>query len=136
MSQHQAVVIVLREGGRVLLIRRAASVPRPGVWSPPTGRVEPGETVVAAVEREAREELGIPVRALREVWQSDTDDRRYRLHWWEVAAVDARAPLRPDPAEVAEVRWAHAEDWHALQPTFPQHRPFFDEVLPRLLADE
>ena len=135
MSRRQAVVIVLRDGERVLLIRRAAGVPRPGMWSPPTGRVEAGESLVAAVEREAREELGIAVQALREVWQSDTDDRRYRLHWWTAAAVDPMAPLRPDPAEVDEVRWASADDWQALQPTFPQHRPFFLDVLPRLLRE-
>jgi 8-oxo-dGTP diphosphatase len=134
MSQRQAVVIVLREQERVLLIRRAAGVPRPGVWSPPTGRVEPGETLVGAVVREAREELGIAVRALREVWQSDTDDGRYRLHWWEVIAIDAPAALRPDPAEVAATRWASSADWLALQPTFPQHRRFFEQILPRLLA--
>lgn len=134
MSAQQAVVIVLREGARVLLIRRAAGVPRPGVWSPPTGRVEPGESIVDAVVREAREELGITVSALREVWQCDTDDGRYRLHWWEVSRVDAQAALRPDPAEVADTCWASSADWLALQPTFPQHRPFFEQVLPRLLA--
>jgi 8-oxo-dGTP diphosphatase len=134
MSAQRAVVIVLREGARVLLIRRAAGVPRPGVWSPPTGRVEPGETIVDAVVREAHEELGIAVRAVHEVWQSDTDDGRYRLHWWEVIAIDAHAALRPDSTEVAETRWASAADWQALQPTFPQHRPFFEQILPRLLA--
>lgn len=134
MTSAAAVVIVLREQDRVLLIRRAAGVPRPGVWSPPTGRVEPGETIIDAVVREAREELGIAVHALREVWQSDTDDGRYRLHWWEVVAIDALAALRPDPAEVAATRWASSADWLALQPTFPQHRPFFAEILPRLAA--
>lgn len=134
MSTRQAVVIVLREGARVLLIRRAAGVPRPGVWSPPTGRVEPGESIIAAVVRETREELGIAVHALREVWRSDTDDGRYRLHWWEVGRIDALAALRPDPAEVAETRWASSADWQALQPTFPQHRPFFEQILPRLAA--
>jgi 8-oxo-dGTP pyrophosphatase MutT (NUDIX family) len=33
------------------------------MWLPPGGHVEPGEGTLSAVEREAREELGLPLRA-------------------------------------------------------------------------
>lgn len=131
-AQHEAVVIVLLQGDRVLLIRRAAGVPRPGVWSPPTGRVETGETAAAAAVREAREELGIEVEAWREVWRSETDDGRYRLAWWLVR--HCGGGLQGDPSEVAEVRWVTGAEYFALAPTFPQHHPFFADILPRLLA--
>lgn len=127
-----AVVLVLLLQGRMLMIRRAPGVPRPGVWTPPTGRIEAAETAPAAAVREAAEELGLAARAVRELWRSYTDDRRYRLHWWLLAA-DARG-LRPDPREVAATRWITAAEFDALQPNFPTQRPFFDRILPGLLA--
>ena len=46
---------------RILLVRRAAA-PQAGRWTVPGGRVEPGETLAAAVEREILEETGLRVR--------------------------------------------------------------------------
>jgi ADP-ribose pyrophosphatase YjhB (NUDIX family) len=47
--------------GRLLVIRRGHA-PHEGLWSVPGGRVEPGETLEAAVEREVLEETGLRVR--------------------------------------------------------------------------
>ena len=58
--------VVLAPRGRLLLIRRGHE-PGRGLWSVPGGRVEPGESVAAAVEREVREETGLAVRAGAEV---------------------------------------------------------------------
>lgn len=134
MSPRDAVVIVLLDDDqRVLMIRRAAGIPRAGVWTPPTGRVEEGEPLRAAVIREAREELGIAVRALAQSWTSLTDDARYRLHWWMCRA-DSLA-LQPDAREVADWRWIRSGQFDELQPTFPQHREFFAHVLPAWIHD-
>ncbi len=54
--------IVHDAAGRLLLIRRGTE-PGRGLWSVPGGRVEPGESLAEAVEREVREETGLPVRA-------------------------------------------------------------------------
>jgi 8-oxo-dGTP pyrophosphatase MutT (NUDIX family) len=125
-----AVAIVLRDGARTLLIRRGATLARAGWWSPPTGRVAAGETPAEAVRREAREELGLDVRALREVWRSSTDDGRYELHWWLADVVGGA--LVPDPREVAEARWVDLDAYLALAPRFEAHREFFERVLPSL----
>lgn len=133
MDRRGAVAIVLIEQGRMLLIKRAEQVPRPGVWSPPTGWVEPGETAASAAEREALEELGITVRALQACWHCHDDSGTLRIDWWQVRRTGGL--LRPDPAEVAECRWLRPEEYPALSPTFRQHHPFFAQILPRLLDD-
>jgi ADP-ribose pyrophosphatase YjhB (NUDIX family) len=58
--------IVHDPAGRLLLIRRGTD-PGRGRWSVPGGRVEPGESPAAAIEREVREETGLRVRAGAEV---------------------------------------------------------------------
>lgn len=132
-SPREAVVIVLLRGDRILMIQRAPGVPRAGTWSPPTGRIEPGESPQQAVVREAREELGVRVTPRRQVWTSLTDDGRYRLHWWQVACTEPA--FRPDPAEVAELRWIRADEFDTTTPHFEQHRAFFTGVLPQLFTD-
>ena len=54
--------VVHDAAGRLLLVRRGHE-PGRGLWSLPGGRVEAGETLAAAVEREVLEETGLRVRA-------------------------------------------------------------------------
>jgi ADP-ribose pyrophosphatase YjhB (NUDIX family) len=58
--------VVLDGQGRLLLVRRR-NAPGRGLWSVPGGRVEPGETLPAAVVREVREETGLQVRVGEQV---------------------------------------------------------------------
>ena len=53
-----AVGAVAVDDGALLLVRRA-NAPEAGRWSLPGGRLESGESVVEAVEREVREETGL-----------------------------------------------------------------------------
>lgn len=68
----------------VVLVRRRAE-PLAGEWSLPGGAVEVGETLVAAVEREVREETGLVVQAgdVLEVLDRITCDAgcRVRYHY-------------------------------------------------------
>ena len=57
-----AVLAVVARENQVLLVRRA-NPPDQGLWGFPGGRIEPGETHLAAVERELAEETGIAGRA-------------------------------------------------------------------------
>ncbi len=52
--------IVFDEAERVLLIRRAKP-PAQGLWHVPGGRLEAGESLVAACRREVREETGLDI---------------------------------------------------------------------------
>jgi 8-oxo-dGTP diphosphatase len=65
--------IVIRDG-RILLVKRGSS-PGKGLWAPPGGLVELGETVREAAEREILEETGITVRAKEAFYLFDFIDR-------------------------------------------------------------
>lgn len=57
-----AVLAVILRGPDVLLVRRA-NPPDAGLWGFPGGKIEPGETLAQAAEREALEETGVTCRA-------------------------------------------------------------------------
>ena len=63
-----AAALILRDDGCLLLMRRSALKDfAPGVWETPNGRLERGETVLAALHREVMEETGLTVEAIRPV---------------------------------------------------------------------
>jgi 8-oxo-dGTP diphosphatase len=125
-----AVVAVLRREDRLLVIRRAPELIGAGHWTPPSGRIEPGESQEEALRREMREELSVEVRPRQKVWECDTDDGDFRLHWW-TAAINS-GELRPEPSEIAETRWVTPEEFLELEPTFAGDREFVERVLPTL----
>lgn len=66
MTRILAAGAVIRDGGgRILLVLRGRP-PQAGRWSLPGGRVEAGESLAQAVEREVLEETGLVIRALHE----------------------------------------------------------------------
>lgn len=128
--ERHAIVAVIRRDGRILLVRRGPDAPMPGYWAPPSGRIESGESQESAVVREVREELGLHVTPIEKVWECPTRDGGFVLHWWLAEAGDEEA--RPDPREVSDLRWIRPGEFDDLDPAFEEHRPFFEEVLPRL----
>lgn len=58
-----AVGILMRDNGDVLLGQRPPGKPYAGYWEFPGGKVEPGESIVAALKREFIEELGVHIRS-------------------------------------------------------------------------
>jgi ADP-ribose pyrophosphatase YjhB (NUDIX family) len=85
--------VVVAPGPRVLLVERSKP-PMVGKWTLPGGRLEKGETIVAAIEREVLEETGIRVAAgtLIEVVEIMTEGFHYVIH--------DHLCLPIDPAEV------------------------------------
>jgi 8-oxo-dGTP diphosphatase len=122
----RGVVGVVARGGRYLVVRRASGVPAPEAWCFVGGAIEPGESEEQALVREFREEVGGLVRPLRRVWEYVRPDGRLRLYWWSAELLDDH--LRPNPAEVAELRWCTPEEMRALPGLLPSNREFLDQA--------
>lgn len=131
-EQRQAVVAIVRREDRVLVIERGPEAARSGYWAPLSGKIEPGEEQAAAVVRESQEEVGLSVVPRAKVWECDTDDGRYRLHWW-VADAEPGEPVL-DPGEVAAARWIEPARFGELSPVFDGDLEFFERVYPALTS--
>ncbi|MET7570464.1 NUDIX domain-containing protein [Streptomyces sp. NPDC005492] len=131
MVPREAIVAVLRRADRVLVIRRGPGSARSGYWAPLSGKLEPGETQEEALVREVHEEVGLAVSPLTKVWESQTDDGSFRLHWW-TATETGNPTIVPDPSEVSEFRWVTPTEFLTLTPLFDADREFFERVLPGL----
>jgi 8-oxo-dGTP diphosphatase len=97
-------VAVLRgPEGEVLLTRRHADSHQGGLWEFPGGKVEPGESLAAALRRELLEELAVCVEShtpLIEV-RHDYGDKQVLLDVHEVTAFSGE----PAPQEAQPMRW-------------------------------
>jgi len=83
-----AVGVLVRGDGAFLLTSRPAGKPYAGYWEFPGGKLEAGEDVRAALQRELREELGVQVLSAQ-AWHDELVDYPHalvHLHFWIVSA--------------------------------------------------
>jgi 8-oxo-dGTP diphosphatase len=99
------VAALIERRGRVLLSQRREDQSFPLMWEFPGGKVEPGESPSAALEREIREELGCTIRV------EDIVD----LVFFAYPEFDLVMPVfnvrlvrgTPRPVQVRAVAWTH-----------------------------
>ncbi len=98
-----AVVGIIHEKERFLVIRRSLTVRAPGLLCFPGGGIEEGEDFTTAVRRELMEELQLPVEVHQHLWTTHT---RWgtRLEWMICSRCESNDPVA-NPDEVAEVLW-------------------------------
>jgi 8-oxo-dGTP diphosphatase len=131
---------------RVLLVQqhRAAETAAPTYWLLPGGGVQFGESLTEALEREAREELGLslvvdrPI-ALVESISPDPDYAKHVLHVIFAASLPPAADpdaIRPADPTVLAARFFSAEDLDQVQlrPPIAAHLKDFLQELPSGLA--
>jgi 8-oxo-dGTP diphosphatase len=96
-------------GDRLLLVRRGRE-PGQGLWSIPGGRVEAGESLVEAVERELVEETGIVARCgpLLGVAERREGDHHFVILDYLVDVAEAGAPAPGTDAE--EAAWVPLDE--------------------------
>jgi 8-oxo-dGTP diphosphatase len=83
-----AVGVLVRGDGAFLLTSRPAGKPYAGYWEFPGGKLESGEDVRAALDRELNEELGVRVDTAH-AWHDEMVDYPHalvHLHFWIVSA--------------------------------------------------
>ena len=122
-----AVGVLIRAGGDFLLTSRPAGKVYAGCWEFPGGKLEPGESVAQALQRELHEELGITIgpatpwrvemvdyphalvrlnfcKVLR--WTGELEMREAQLFAWQQLPVQVRPVL---PGTVPVLQWLAAE---------------------------
>jgi len=105
---HVAVGVVLNNKGRVLISKRHSDSHQGGLWEFPGGKVEAGESVYAALQRELLEELDIHIGEAQEMLQIQHDyaDKQVLLDVWRVSAFTGIARGR----EGQPLRWIATGD--------------------------
>ena len=108
--------------GRILLLRRFNTGYRDGEYSVPAGHLDGNETVLAAAQREAAEEIGVQIDAddilFSSVMHRNEGDERIDF-FVEVRAWGGE-PFNNEPNKCDELRWV---DVHSLpQNTIPYVR--------------
>jgi len=119
-----AMALVVRER-RLLVTQRKAEAHLGGMWELPGGKLGPGESVEACVEREVREETGIVIRARRRLPTIEWDypERRVALHPVECDWISGEGAL----LEVAGLCWATRAELQARQ-FRPANKQLIDEL--------
>ncbi|HVF52892.1 MAG TPA: NUDIX hydrolase [Actinomycetota bacterium] len=117
-----AVGAVVVKDGSLLMVRRAQE-PSAGLWSVPGGRVEHGEYLSDALQREVREETGLEIEVLQLLGILEVvGDPHYVILDYVATTSSEGEPVAG--TDVSEVRWVPLDDIGALECT-----PRFEEML-------
>ncbi|WOG26164.1 Nudix family hydrolase [Endozoicomonas sp. 8E] len=109
---HVAVAVIRGDDGRILIARRPNDKHMGGYWEFPGGKVEKGEFVTTALNRELKEELNVEADQFRKLIsiRHDYPDRSVYLDtWW---ANDIRG--QPRGNEGQEIRWVDLKELPGL----------------------
>jgi mutator protein MutT len=102
------VAAIIRRAGKILITQRFDHVHLPGLWEFPGGKVEPGEKLPSALERELLEELGVKIRVEDQFFQTahDYPAKSVALHFFNCSILDGE----PQAIDVAAWRWVRPRD--------------------------
>lgn len=105
---HVAAAVIVDDQGRVLIAQRPLEKHQGGLWEFPGGKVGSGEEVLAALNRELHEEVGINIEHARPLIrvQHRYPERAVLLDVWRVD----RFRGRPEGREGQAIAWLKPEE--------------------------
>lgn len=108
--------VIRSDDGLFLITQRMADDTLGGYWEFPGGKVDPGEELRAALQRELREELGIETEIGAEIQRvvHAYPDRDVRVYFYEARIVTGK----PAKLEVADLAWIRIDQFVNYQ--FPE----------------
>lgn len=119
--------LIIGDDRRVLITQRRADQVLPLQWELPGGKVEPGESPVAALIRELHEELGVAATIGR-IWE-------VLFHAYPafdlvmlVYACRLEAGAIPRAVEVADLVWVASEELPGPWDILPADRPLLERL--------
>lgn len=74
----------------------------------PGGKVEPGETLNAAIHREIKEETNLNIDIIKKL--GTIRNNKYKLHWFACAPTDISLLKIVEPLKQKELRWVDLND--------------------------
>lgn len=74
----------------------------------PGGKVEPGETLNAAIHREIKEETNLNIDVIKKL--GSTRNNKYKLHWFVCAPTDLSLLKVVEPLKQKELKWIDLND--------------------------
>ncbi|WP_456404212.1 Nudix family hydrolase [Thiolapillus sp.] len=112
MTIQVAVGVLKNAQGEVLLAQRAANSHQGGLWEFPGGKIEPGEQVEQALQRELHEELGVRVEHCRPLIHVSHRyrDREVALDTWLIEGWEGE-PYGKEGQPLAWVLPERLSDW-------------------------
>ena len=132
MKRVDVPIAIIRRGRQILICRRSPDTRLGGYWEFPGGKVEPGETIEQALERELHEELAIeatPTTALATI-EHDYPDIQVRLHPF----ICIHRAGEPQALACDEVRWIAPADLCNFQFP-PANADLLAEVMAKLAEE-
>lgn len=74
----------------------------------PGGKVEPGETLIAAIHREIKEETNLNIDVIKKL--GSIRNNKYKLHWFVCRPTDISLLRVVEPQKQKELKWVELND--------------------------
>lgn len=101
--------IILNEKNQVLLqLRGKKAKNEKGLWKLPGGQIEYGETAKEALEREIKEELGVEIKVIKQIFCLDDLLKKENQHWlvpFYLCKIVKGRPKILEPEKVEKIAW-------------------------------